>query len=654
MNQLQTTQKKQGSFRNPMHQTGRFEGFSKAVVHPYLQAQGIIGNHGILRRHSGDIIQAKLKIGQPNDKYEQEADRVADQVMRMPEPKGSLVNGHSSLVQKKFGCPECPEKEGIQTKSIADQITPLVQRQAEPEEEEVQTKLQRQAEEEEEEEEEPVQTKLLQRQEAEEEEEDKIQRQPQEEKEKEPIQAKPAHSQTPAVTSNIESSVNSLKGGGQTLSESTRSFFEPRFGTDFSQVRVHSDSNASKVSRSINARAFTRGKDIVFGSGFYSPETTSGKKLLAHELTHVVQQGLLDGSNKISNNNISDIQRFPNNSGASKNPRITFSANFLALTSKKNIPPRKQFNIDVHVSGWKQGTAPIILSIKTGKGGYSVHGKALLNNLSFIQLKRNGKFTIRLKGTKQTSKRRIRTPKGLAIIAKQGKRILGKSTTFTVAAHPSSVKMKFKGIVKKEKVLGRGNTLWWGGQWNLDFDSDSGFKRDIWGCEVDEQLWAPKSVGLFASPYTLLTRRGMYDTHALPGETYSVAEFRQNIIRKYLRPVSEKRCYWLHERWRCRPVDFLTGHTYYNADQLYRCKSYRSGTLDRIIPYSGFRIRYEIRVKGSSTYAYIGIRIIKKGHSHHGVAAGMVVGKNDTGWIWQRVSSIGYLLIPPRPVERIR
>lgn len=283
-----------------------------------LHLQRTMGNQAVQRLLKSGTIQAKLKIGKPNDKYEMEADRVADKVMSMPE----------SGIQRQ---PE-EEKEEIQTKPIADQITPLVQRQTEPEEEEkpVQPKLiQRQ----ENEEEEPIQTKLLQRQETEEEEEvqtkliqrqanpgeeekfqtklqrqpedekeepiqrqpledeeDKIQKQTKEEEEKEPVQAKQASNQTPAGTSNIESSVNSLKGGGQPLSESTRSYFEPRFGTDFSQVRLHTDSKAAEDAKSINAKAFTKGKDVVFGSGQYSTGTSSGKRLLAHELTHVVQQ----------------------------------------------------------------------------------------------------------------------------------------------------------------------------------------------------------------------------------------------------------------------------------------------------------------------------------------------------------------------------
>ena len=71
---------------------------------------------------------------------------------------------------------------------------------------------------------------------------------------------------------------------------SKRAFFESRFGTDFSSVKIHADSNANQLARSINAKAFTHGRDVVFGAGQYSLETPEGNQLLAHELTHVVQQ----------------------------------------------------------------------------------------------------------------------------------------------------------------------------------------------------------------------------------------------------------------------------------------------------------------------------------------------------------------------------
>lgn len=82
--------------------------------------------------------------------------------------------------------------------------------------------------------------------------------------------------------------------GGQPLPSHTRNFFEPRFGHDFSSVRIHTDNKAAESAKSINAYAYTFGNNIVFGDNQYVPETETGKKLLAHELTHVVQQNHLN------------------------------------------------------------------------------------------------------------------------------------------------------------------------------------------------------------------------------------------------------------------------------------------------------------------------------------------------------------------------
>jgi hypothetical protein len=81
-----------------------------------------------------------------------------------------------------------------------------------------------------------------------------------------------------------------LNSSGQPLDASTRAFFEPRFGHDFSRVRVHTDEKAAESARAVNARAYTVGDNVVMGSGHYLPSSSSGRRLLAHELTHVVQQ----------------------------------------------------------------------------------------------------------------------------------------------------------------------------------------------------------------------------------------------------------------------------------------------------------------------------------------------------------------------------
>jgi uncharacterized protein DUF4157 len=86
----------------------------------------------------------------------------------------------------------------------------------------------------------------------------------------------------------VKDVVNS--GGGSPLDRDTQGFMESRLGADFSDVRVHTDSTASESARSVQAHAYTVGTDIVFQSGKYAPESDSGKHMLAHELTHVVQQ----------------------------------------------------------------------------------------------------------------------------------------------------------------------------------------------------------------------------------------------------------------------------------------------------------------------------------------------------------------------------
>lgn len=89
----------------------------------------------------------------------------------------------------------------------------------------------------------------------------------------------------------IEKRIKQRKGGGSPLPDDTRDFMETRFGNDFSSVRVHHDSEAVQLNRDLRAKAFTHGSDIYFNAGQYNPKSSGGKKLLAHELTHTIQQG---------------------------------------------------------------------------------------------------------------------------------------------------------------------------------------------------------------------------------------------------------------------------------------------------------------------------------------------------------------------------
>ena len=225
------------------------------------------------------LVQPKLKVNPPGDRYKQEADDMANRVMRMPESQ-----------------PQRPgeEEESLQTKSLASQITPLVQRQEEPEEETAQT-LQRQ----ESPEEETVQT--LQRQEEAEETAQTLQRQEETEEgtaqtlqrqpdEGENVQTKAVSGHSPKVSPALATHIQSLRSGGQPLPSSTRNFFESRFGADFSGVRLHKDAGASSAANDLKAQAFTVGQDIFFGTGRYASDSTAGQRLLAHEFTHTIQQ----------------------------------------------------------------------------------------------------------------------------------------------------------------------------------------------------------------------------------------------------------------------------------------------------------------------------------------------------------------------------
>jgi hypothetical protein len=213
-------------------------------------------------------IAAKLTVGPVGDQYEQEADRVADQVLNMPTP----TRGQQAAASSQPQAQRQVEEEEVQTKPLAASITPVLQRQVE--EEEIQTKplVQRQVEEEE------IQTKPI------------VQRQVEEEE----VQTKPLVQRRKdggfEAGSEIENRLAAQKGSGAPLSDDVRTFMEPRFGADFSGIRVHTGTEAVQMSQDLQAQAFTHGQDIYLGEGRYDPGTDAGKRLLAHELTHTIQQ----------------------------------------------------------------------------------------------------------------------------------------------------------------------------------------------------------------------------------------------------------------------------------------------------------------------------------------------------------------------------
>jgi len=187
-------------------------------------------------------IQAKLTVGEPNDAYEQEADTVAEQIMSMPVvPPIQRQDAEEELQMKSLAKPEPVP------------IQPLVQRKEMPEEE---------------------------------------------------LQMKSSSSQVSQVGDDLETRLSQSKGDGSSLSKEVRSFMEPRFGADFSQVRIHTNSAAIQMNRELGAHAFTHGHDIFYAAG----KAPANDQLTAHELTHVLQQT----GNRIQRDVASDLRDFAN------------------------------------------------------------------------------------------------------------------------------------------------------------------------------------------------------------------------------------------------------------------------------------------------------------------------------------------------------
>src|SRR6266699_744890 len=105
---------------------------------------------------------------------------------------------------------------------------------------------------------------------------------------------------SPSPTTSVPPIVHDvLNSPGQPLDARTRATMEPRFGHNFSNVRVHTDAKAAESAHVVNALAYTVGRDVVFGTGQYAPETSAGMKLMAHELTHVIQQKGIENNSRI-------------------------------------------------------------------------------------------------------------------------------------------------------------------------------------------------------------------------------------------------------------------------------------------------------------------------------------------------------------------
>jgi hypothetical protein len=248
--------------------TASGRGHDAPVADPVADHASTIGNLEMLRRMDAVGVRPKLDVSSPGDAHEVEADRVAEQVMSMPVDRAEAATptDEEEVATRldRAAEPATDEEETVATR--LDRAT------AEPEEEEVATRLDRAAAEPEEEE---VATRL-----------DRAAEPVTDEDETVATKAADA----PAMTPGIESGINASRAGGAPLDAGARRFFEPRFGRDLSDTKVHTDAAAARLASSLNAQAFTVGRDIYMGAGRYQPGTESGRALLAHELAHTVQQ----------------------------------------------------------------------------------------------------------------------------------------------------------------------------------------------------------------------------------------------------------------------------------------------------------------------------------------------------------------------------
>lgn len=254
---------------------------------------------------NGAVVQAKLIIGQPDDKYEQEADAMADKVVQKLATPGIASNG----------------EEGIQAKPLVSGITPLVQLKcAHCEEEE---KLQKKDDGDSTEDVKLQRKPIFESNAGPPDEESNVQRKCAHCEKEEKLQKKSAPGESASASPDIESSLNSSRGSGESMPYSTRAPMENSFGTDFSGVHIHTDSSAIDMSRNLNAQAFTHGNDIYFNSGKYETNSSDGKRLLAHELTHTIQQGRANGGIA--------LQKDGNKSPAQYDTAQPYSAKFKAI-----------------------------------------------------------------------------------------------------------------------------------------------------------------------------------------------------------------------------------------------------------------------------------------------------------------------------------
>ncbi|WP_337965493.1 DUF4157 domain-containing protein [uncultured Flavobacterium sp.] len=298
----------------------------------------------------GPKIQKKLTTGTPGDRFETEADNVADKVVNKRKTGGLLqsrseeavqqkpISETISTVQKQDLAQEKPlqkkgkEKEDdkkVQKKSDKEEDKKVQKKGEKDEDKKVQKKSDKEEEKKVQKKGEKDEDKKVQKKSDKDEdkkvqkkgekeddkkvqkkcadcegEDKKAQKKEDKKEEKKPVQAKLNESNS--VNEGVESDLNSSKGGGNGMDKNTKREMESGFGADFSNVNIHTDSKAVQMSEELGAQAFTHGNDVYFNKGKYNPESKEGKHLLAHELTHTIQQTGSKTSNNVQKLSDSD------------------------------------------------------------------------------------------------------------------------------------------------------------------------------------------------------------------------------------------------------------------------------------------------------------------------------------------------------------
>ncbi|NOU93618.1 DUF4157 domain-containing protein [Paenibacillus sp. LMG 31456] len=324
---MASIQRKSGAAKSASNATQLPHNGQQLTAADMMSLQGTIGNRGVQRMISslpeqgiGNRlpIQAKMSVGPVGDSYEQEADKVAGQVVQQLQKKPATdsiqrMEGseeESEELQMKPATDSIQRMEGLEEESEELQMKPAtdsIQRMegSEEESEELQMKpatdsIQRMEGSEEESEELQMKpaTDSIQRMEGSEEESEELQMKPATdsiqrmkglEEESEELQMKPAAGGFD-VTPSIEQRIQAKSGAGSQMDAKTRLGMEQAMGADFSKVSIHNDAESGKLNEAIGAQAFTKGNDVFFSNGKYDPSSAQGQELLAHELTHVVQQ----------------------------------------------------------------------------------------------------------------------------------------------------------------------------------------------------------------------------------------------------------------------------------------------------------------------------------------------------------------------------